>query len=132
MHASLEGISVLLVDDDDQSREVAAAHLHDCRAVVLTASSAAQGWTLLEREHVDVLVSDIGMPDEDGYEFIRRVRAQEAERGSFLPAAALTAFARDDDRRLALEAGFQLHLPKPVDAAVLVSAVASLGRSSGM
>jgi len=132
MHASLEGISVLLVDDDDQSREVAAAHLHDCRAVVLTASSAAQGWTVLEREHVDVLVSDIGMPDEDGYEFIRRVRAQEAERGSFLPAAALTAFARDDDRRLALEAGFQLHLPKPVDAAVLVSAVASLGRSSGL
>jgi CheY-like chemotaxis protein len=130
MQNSLEGLSVLLVDDDDQSREIAAAHLQGCRAVVLTASSAAQGWTVLQQEHVDVLLSDIGMPDEDGYAFIRRVRALAPARGAFVPAAALTAFARDEDRQQALDAGFQLHLAKPIGAAALVSAVASLGRAS--
>ena len=125
---SLEGLAVLLVDDDDQSREVVAAHLENSRCVVLTASSAAEAMDLLQRRHVDVLLADIGMPDEDGYQLIRRVRALASSDTASIPAAALTAFARDEDRREALAAGFQLHLAKPADAATLVSAVARLGR----
>jgi signal transduction histidine kinase/CheY-like chemotaxis protein len=125
--ASLEGISVLVVDDDDQSRDVVAAQLHGCHAAVLMASSAAHACDLLERERVDVLLADIGMPDEDGYALIQRIRRLDTPTAS-IPAAALTAFARDEDRQRALQAGFQLHLPKPVDASSLVAAVATLGR----
>jgi two-component system CheB/CheR fusion protein len=128
LDVSLEGLRVLLVDDDEQSREVTAAHLQDSRAVVLTASSAAEAMELLARHRVDVLLADIGMPDEDGYDLIRRVRSLAAPAAASIPAAALTAFARDEDRRQALQAGFQLHLPKPLDAGALVSAVATLGR----
>jgi CheY-like chemotaxis protein/anti-sigma regulatory factor (Ser/Thr protein kinase) len=126
--ASLEGLSVLLVDDDDQSREVVAAHLQSSHANVLTASSAAQAMEVLEQSNVDVLLADIGMPDEDGYQLIRRVRSLPSVRTASIPAAALTAFAREEDRREALAAGFQLHVAKPVDARSLISAVASLGR----
>jgi CheY-like chemotaxis protein len=126
-NTSLDGLSVLLVDDDDECREVVAAQLQSSRAHVLTASSAAEAVDLLQRKHVDVLLADIGMPEEDGYELIRRVRAFASGTAS-IRAAAITAFARDEDRRAALAAGFQLHLPKPVDADSLVSAVASLGR----
>jgi signal transduction histidine kinase/CheY-like chemotaxis protein len=125
---SLEGISVLVVDDDEQCREVVEAHLQQCHAAVLTASTAAGAFDLLQREHVDVLLADIGMPDEDGYALIRRIRAACPVETASVPAAALTAFARDEDRRLALEAGFQLHLPKPVDAASLAAAVVTLSR----
>jgi CheY-like chemotaxis protein len=125
---SLEGISVLVVDDDDQSREVVAAHLLGCNAVVLTASSAALAFDMLQHEDVDVLLADIGMPDEDGYALIRRIRSLSRPATAAIPAAALTAFARDEDRQRALQAGFQLHLPKPIDASSLVSAVATLGR----
>jgi signal transduction histidine kinase/CheY-like chemotaxis protein len=124
--ASLEGISVLVVDDDEQSREVVAAHLHDSRAAVWTAGSAAHAFDLLQRQHVDVLLADIGMPEEDGYTFIRKLRAVDAPRLASLPAAALTAFSRDEDRQQALQAGFHMHLSKPIDAATLVAAVASL------
>jgi signal transduction histidine kinase/ActR/RegA family two-component response regulator len=127
-HTSLEGLSVLLVDDDEQSLEVFGAHLERYHAVVLSASSAAQAIQLLQRRHVDVLVADIGMPNEDGYDLIRQVRALPSPRVASIPAAALTAYARDEDRRAAFAAGFQLHLAKPVNAAALVSAVASLGR----
>jgi signal transduction histidine kinase/ActR/RegA family two-component response regulator len=125
---SLEGLSVLLVDDDAQSLEVIGLLLERSHAVVLTASSAAQAIELLQRKHLDVLLADIGMPDGDGYDLIRQVRALPSPRVASIPAAALTAFARDEDRRAAFDAGFQLHLAKPVDAAALVSAVASLGR----
>jgi CheY-like chemotaxis protein len=116
------------VDDDEQSLEVLGAHLQRSRAVVLTASSAAQALQLLQRRHVDVLLADIGMPEEDGYDLIRQVRALASPRVASIPAAALTAFARDEDRRAAVAAGFQLHVAKPVDAVALVSAVASLSR----
>ena len=86
-------------------------------------------WRCLQRQHVDVLLADIGMPGEDGYTLIRRIRAAEAPGLASIPAAALTAFARDEDRQRALQAGFQLHLAKPIDAPSLVAAVASL-RSS--
>ena len=123
---SLQGVSVLVVDDDEESRQVVAAHLEGRQAAVLTAASAAQAVEVLQREHVDVLLADIAMPGEDGYALIRKVRALDARIAS-IPAAALTAFARNEDRQRALQAGFQLHLTKPIDATTLVAAVASLG-----
>jgi signal transduction histidine kinase/CheY-like chemotaxis protein len=124
---SLEGVSVLVVDDDEQSRLVVAAHLEAYHAFVLTAPSAAKALDLLQHEHVDVLLADIAMPGEDGYSLIRKLRALDTPSIASIPAAALTAFARNEDRQQALEAGFQLHLAKPIDAQTLVSAVATLG-----
>ncbi len=128
--ASLQGISVLVVDDDEESREVVAAHLESREASVLTATSSEQALAVLRRERVDVLLADIAMPGEDGYTLIRKLRSA-AETAS-IPAAALTALARDEDRQQALDAGFQLHLAKPIDAGSLVAAVASLGKLSGV
>jgi CheY-like chemotaxis protein/nitrogen-specific signal transduction histidine kinase len=125
---SLAGMTVLMVDDDEESRAVVAAHLKQYGAGVLTAGSAAEAFDLLQRGGVGVLLADIGMPDEDGYSLIRRIRALTSAKVATIPAAALTAFARDEDRLQALNAGFQLHLPKPVDAMSLVNAVATLGR----
>jgi signal transduction histidine kinase/ActR/RegA family two-component response regulator len=125
---SLQGVAVLVVDDDQESREVVATQLHGCQANVLTASCAAEAFELLQRERVDVLLADIGMPDEDGYSLIRRVRAL-GQSAALVPAAALTAFARDEDRRCALQAGYQLHLTKPIDATSLLAAVATLGKT---
>ena len=124
---SLDGLSVLVVDDDDGSREMVAAYLESRNAVVLTAASAAQAMDVMQREQVDVLVSDIAMPEEDGYSLIRRLRAMDA-RGAAIPAAALTAFAREEDRKQSLNAGFQMHLSKPIDRRSLINAVATLGR----
>jgi signal transduction histidine kinase/CheY-like chemotaxis protein len=123
---SLEGLAVLVVDDDEESRQVAAAQLEDHDASVLMASSAQQALELLEHEHVDVLVADIAMPGEDGYSLIRKLRALNRAEIASIPAAALTAFARTEDRQKALRAGFQAHLTKPIDANSLISAVASL------
>jgi signal transduction histidine kinase/CheY-like chemotaxis protein len=123
---SLAGVRVLVVDDDEASRDVVAAHLHGCHAAVSTAPSAADGFELLQREHFDVLLADIGMPGEDGYSLIQRVRALAQPASASIPAAALTAFAREEDRERALRAGFQLHLAKPIEAAKLVAAVARL------
>jgi signal transduction histidine kinase/ActR/RegA family two-component response regulator len=130
---SLEGVSVLVVDDDEQSRLVVAAYLEAHHARVITAPSAAVALDVLQHEHVDVLLADIAMPGEDGYSLIRKLRALELPALASIPAAALTAFARNEDRQQALEAGFQLHLAKPIDAHTLVSAVATLGgRSSAV
>jgi signal transduction histidine kinase/CheY-like chemotaxis protein len=126
---SLEGISVLVVDDDGESREVFASYLNASHAGVLTASSAAQALDLLKQHRVDVLLADIGMPDEDGYSLIRKVRALDND-SALMPAAAITAFARHEDRQQALQAGFQLHVPKPVDGHSLVAAVATLVRGN--
>jgi len=124
----IEGTSVLVVDDDEQSREVVAAHLEHCRATVLVAASATQALDLLERERIDVLLADIGMPDIDGYGLIRRVRSLSIAEKASVPAAALTAFAREQDREQALQAGFQMHLSKPIDERSLIIAVARLRR----
>ncbi len=123
---SLAGVRVLVIDDDQESRDVVAAHLHGCHAAVSTAPSAADGFAMLQREHFDVLLADIGMPGEDGYSLIKRVRALSSPGSASIPAAALTAFAREEDRERALRAGFQLHLAKPIDASALVAAVAAL------
>ena len=127
--ASIKGISVLIVDDDAESRGVVAASLQSHGAVVTTAESVPRALNILQSERVDVLVADIAMPGEDGYALVRQLRALDA-RAAAIPAAALTALARDNDREQALDAGFQLHLVKPVDARTLVSAVASLARLS--
>jgi PAS domain S-box-containing protein len=124
----LRGIRVLVVDDEPDARETMRQILEHCNAEVQTASSAAEAISRLEKWRPDVLLSDIGMPGEDGYELVRRVRELPAERGGQTPAAALTAFARVEDRRRALRAGFQMHLAKPVDIQELATVVASLAR----
>ncbi len=124
---SLEGVSVLVVDDDRESREVAAAHLASHQAIVWTAPSVAEAFEILQREPIDVLLSDIAMPGEDGYALIKKVRALNAGVAT-IPAAALTALARDEDRQRALSAGFQLHLAKPIDGQSLVAAVVGLAK----
>jgi CheY-like chemotaxis protein len=124
--ARLSGVVVLVVDDDDDNRDLLVVTLQDHGAAVLTASSAAQALDMLQRSSVDALLSDIAMPGEDGYSLIRRLRARETGETGFVPAAALTSLAREEDRIEALRAGFQLHLSKPIDAVSLVEAVRTL------
>jgi PAS domain S-box-containing protein len=134
-YPNLAGVRVLLVDDDAATREVAQAILEPLGADVRLASSAAEALELLARDRPDVLVADIEMPGQDGYALIQSVRALPAHSGAGTPAAALTAFARPEDRWRALDAGFQLHLAKPVEPLGLAIAVAHLagraGRPSG-
>src|SRR2546427_3897380 len=125
---SLHGMSILVVDDDKESRDIVAEYLQGHQAIVRTATSASQAFEVLQREHVDVLLADIAMPGEDGYALIRKLRACTAPALASIPAAALTAFARDEDRERALQAGFHLHLAKPIDPQSLVDAVASLAK----
>jgi CheY-like chemotaxis protein len=125
---SLQDIAVLVVDDDENSRDVVAAQLGTAGARVMTAASAAAALDCLRREHVDVLLADIAMPGEDGYSLIRKIRAMGAP-VALIPAAALTAFTRREDRQRAVESGFQLHLAKPVDAQALTTTVAALAAS---
>jgi len=127
---SLEGARVLIVDDDDAGRDVVAMHLEAREARVVSAASALEALKILEREPFDVLLVDIAMPEHDGYELIRTVRAMTHSSVAATPAAALTAFARAEDRRRSLESGFQLHLTKPIDAVSLIAAVASLRAQS--
>ena len=123
---SLEGARVLVVDDDEAGRDVVTMLLESRAATVVSAASARQALEILDRERFDVLLVDIAMPEHDGYELIRIVRSMPDAALAATPAAALTAFAHVEDRRRSLESGFQLHLTKPIDAAVLVDAVASL------
>jgi PAS domain S-box-containing protein len=127
----LEGVTVLVVDDERDARELIRRVLEDCRATVTVAADVASALDLLMRERPAVLLSDIGMPGEDGYALIRQVRELSADAGGDTPAAALTAFARSEDRRRALLAGFQSHVSKPVEPAELVAVVASLAGKMG-
>ncbi|HEX8339096.1 MAG TPA: ATP-binding protein, partial [Pyrinomonadaceae bacterium] len=122
----LEGVSVLVVDDEPDALGLLKTLLEMKGARVRAVGSAADAWGELEGDWPDLLLCDIGMPGEDGYQFIRRVRALEAERGRPLPSVALTAYAGESDRALALEAGFQLHVSKPVEPAALVSLIIDL------
>ena len=123
---SLDGISVLVVDDEKDAREVIVAILEQRGARTLEAASVEEALAMLDEERPDVLVSDIGLPEEDGYSLMRRIRALPRERGGGIPAAALTAYARTEDRMQALLAGFQIHVPKPVQPAELIAVVFSL------
>ncbi len=125
---TLLGTRVLVVDDDADARELLRSILAQRGASVRTAGSAAEALAQLEARVPDVLVSDIGMPGQDGYGLIREVRLLPREKGGHVPALALTAFARSDDRRRAISAGFHMHLAKPVEPAELVTVVASLAR----
>ena len=126
--AHLRGLRVLVVDDDDDARRLVATILEDCGSHVTTAGSVDDAMRKLAEGVPDVLLSDIGMPEEDGYDLIRKVRALPRERGGDMPAAALSAYARPDDRRRMLNAGYSIHLPKPVEPAELVAVVSTLSR----
>jgi PAS domain S-box-containing protein len=123
---SLQGLKVLVVDDEADTRELIGEVLKECGSEVITSRSAAEALVALEQHQPDVLISDLGMPDEDGYSLISKIRALPSERGGQIPAAALTAYARVEERLRVLRSGFQFHLPKPVDSAELVTVVASL------
>jgi CheY-like chemotaxis protein len=128
----LDGLAVLVVDDDADARDSMAAMLALRGARVKMAASAAEALLALETDPVDILVADIGMPDEDGYALIRRVRAL-ASACARLPALALTAYARPEDQEAVLAAGFHVHVAKPVHPDELAAAIASLapGRGQG-
>jgi len=123
---SLEGLKVLVVDDEADTGELIGEVLRECGSEVIITRSAAEALVALEHHKPDILISDLGMPDEDGYSLIEKIRALPSERGGNIPAAALTAYARAEDRMRVLRSGFQFHLPKPVDSAELVTVVASL------
>jgi len=123
---ALPGVSVLVVDDDPDSREMVASVLGASGAVVSTAGSAAEGLSKLQRYHPDVLLLDIEMPDQDGFQLIGLIRELPPESGGAVPAGALTAYAGAEHREKALRAGFDVHIPKPVEPAELVLAVAGL------
>jgi CheY-like chemotaxis protein len=127
----LAGVTVLVVDDQPDARELILRVLEDCSARVLTAGSADEAVPLVESGRPDVLITDIGMPGADGYELLRRVRELGPARGGRVPAIALTAFARSEDRTRALRSGFMVHVSKPVDPSELVATVAAVaGRVS--
>lgn len=123
---SLQDVSVLVVDDEEDTREAMAIGLARHGARVVTASSASEALDTLARERPQVLVADIGMAGEDGYALLEKLRALPAERGGATPAIALTGYAHPQDRVDALRTGFQMHVSKPVTPAVLAAAVASL------
>ena len=122
----LSGVKVLVVDDEPDARDLIRCVLEDALANVVTAESAQNALELISRELPDVLVSDIGMPDEDGYELIRKVRSLPSGAGGRIPAVALTAYARAEDRKRALLAGYQMHICKPVEPSELIAIVSSL------
>ncbi len=127
-YADLAGVRVLVVDDEIDARELFAMVLQSCGAVVSTAGGAAEAHAAIARERPQVLVSDIGMPGEDGYSLIRRVRALPDSLGGNVPAVAVTAFTGPDHRARALAAGCTMHVGKPFEPEKLVEIVYRLSR----
>ncbi|MES1026422.1 ATP-binding protein [Gloeocapsa sp. BRSZ] len=126
----LDGLRVLIADDEPDARQWISVVLHESGAEVIAVASVAEALEALT-QRPDVLVSDIGMPGEDGYALMRKIRELEPEMGGTIPAVALTGYAREEDYTKALAAGFQLHVAKPIRAAELVAVVGSLGRMTG-
>jgi CheY-like chemotaxis protein len=124
----LHGIRIIVVEDEDDARELICEVLGEAGAEVTAAASAAEGFELVRKSPPHILISDIGMPDEDGLSLIRRIRALPAENSGDVPAIALTAYARPEDVRAAMEAGFQLHIVKPVKPQVLLEAISAWAR----
>ncbi|KAB8320480.1 response regulator [Tolypothrix campylonemoides VB511288] len=122
----LDGVQILVVDDEADSREFLVAAIEMCGAEVIAVSSAIEAIQVISQQRLDVLVSDIGMPGEDGYSLIRKVRMLPKEQGGDIPAVALTAYAREEDRMRSLSQGFQMHLSKPVEPDKLATIIASL------
>ena len=122
----LDGIAVLLIDDEPDGRAMAERVLRDAGAEVRSAASAQEGFELYRQHRFQAILSDIGMPVHDGYDFLRWVRGLEAENGRHTAAAAFTAYARPEDRQRALAVGYEMHLVKPLEPSALIAAVASL------
>jgi len=120
------GLRILVLEDETDARDVIATILGKAHAEVKTVSNAPAALKLLDEWSPDVLLSDVGLPQMDGYAFIRAVRARPAKEGGRVPAAALTAYARPEDRLRILSAGFQMHVPKPIQPAELLTVVATL------
>jgi CheY-like chemotaxis protein/two-component sensor histidine kinase len=127
----LSGVNVLVVDDDRDARELIKRILSDCGASVRIAASARDAFALFKEQVPNLLISDLGMPEVDGFELLDWVRHLGREEGSQVPAIALTAFARSEDRLSALEAGFSAHISKPVEPSELIATVASVVGPSG-
>ena len=127
----LKGVRVLVVDDEEIARELVVMILAQAGAETLTAASVSEAMTILAtlspEQYPDILISDLSMPDEDGYSLIRQLRQLTPERGGRLPAIALTAFGRTEDRVRVLGAGFQTHVTKPVEAEELVDCDCQFG-----
>lgn len=123
---SLQGINVLVIDDSIDTRELLSAVLEGCGANVTTASSVREALEAFAVAKADILICDIGMPEEDGYTFIKAIRKLAPESGGNIPAIALTGYVRIEDRLRALEAGFQMFVPKPIEATELCSIVANM------
>jgi len=125
------GVRVLVVEDDIETRDMLAAMLDRGGFSYRVATRASEAFSVLDDWLPDVIVSDIGMPDMDGYEFARQLRARPAAQGGNIPALALSAFARAEDRDLAVRSGYQAHVAKPVEPADLVKAITALtGKST--
>jgi signal transduction histidine kinase/CheY-like chemotaxis protein len=123
---SLRGILVLVVDDEQDARDILREVLAEASAEVLVAASAKEGLALVKSRHPDIIVSDIGMPERDGYQFIRDVRELASKTDRRIPAIALTAFARSEDRTRVMLAGYQVHISKPIEPRELVATIKSL------
>ncbi|HEX2268350.1 MAG TPA: PAS domain S-box protein [Pyrinomonadaceae bacterium] len=127
----LDGVHILLVEDDDDSRKLLGTMLKRYGAIVTSTKSAAEAFDMFSQEAPDLLISDIGMPDEDGYELIRKLRELPAGKGGQTPAIALTGYASRKDRERALAAGYHKHMAKPIEQSEMMAAIASLiGRST--
>ena len=126
--ADLENLRVLLVEDDADNRDLLSTMLRSFKAEVRATGSASEALVALEEWRPDIVVSDINMPDGDGYSLIRAIRGLPAERGGLTPAVALTALARQEDHRRALDAGYQVHIPKPANPAKVVAVLGFLRR----
>jgi hypothetical protein len=124
--AALKGLRVLIVDDASDSLELIKTVLHECGAETVTANSAAEGLEIVTSNPPDILISDIQMPDEDGYSLIRKIRSLPSREAQEILAIAVTAHANSEDRARALAAGFQIHIRKPVDPSELVEAISQL------
>ncbi len=130
-NGTLNGLRVLVVDDEPDARQIITTLIERTGAEVFACESAHEALEVLEKWHPDVLMSDIAMPGEDGYSLINKVRSLPAERGGDVPAAAFTAYARDEDRKRALAAGYQMHIAKPISSGQLVAMIAHLaGRAA--
>jgi len=129
-HPDLTGLQILAVDDEPDARELINRILTRCGAAVETAASGADALRSIAKKKPHVLIMDIGMPEEDGYSVIQKVRQLTPEQGGNVPAIALTAFARLEDRRRAILSGFQMHMSKPVEPSELIAIVSSLGNGA--
>ena len=126
MDVPLNGISILVVEDDPDTRELLSVLLQTQGGTVTAVSSVQEALTAYDQSRPNVIVADIGMPDYNGYTLIGRVRARDRERGEIIPAIALTAFTTAMDRDTVLSAGFQVHMPKPFEPSSLISVIADL------